>query len=169
MPPTPWSWIEREILLELLKEQASYNRANVSRMHNAEQRLELVGFILFLATAVVALDHVGGSQALHCILHLLGFADRKSLVPDVAIWLSAALPSLATATYGIRIIGDFESTVHRNEHTYRSLVELIAAIEQDPPDFGLLRARARTAADVLLGDVQSWRLAAESRGLAIPG
>jgi hypothetical protein len=89
--------------------------------------------------------------------------------PEIAVWLSAALPSLATATYGVRVIGDFEGTVHRNEHTARSIKQLVAAIQQDPPDFALLRARARTAADVLLGDVQSWRLSAESRGLAIPG
>lgn len=126
------SWIERNILLDLLRGQAGYNRANVARMRSAEQRLEAVGFMFFFATA-------------------------------------SALPAFATATYGIRIIGDFEGTAHRNEHTWRSIDELVAAIEQDPPDFALLRARARTAADILLGDVQSWRLSAESRGLAIPG
>ena len=49
-------------------------------------------------------------------------------------------------------------------------IELIKAVKKDDPaDFGLLRARARSGADIMLGDVSSWRLSAESRGLAIPG
>jgi len=157
------AWPERQILLRLLQGQTDYNENNVVRMRNAERRLEWVGMTLFIATTAVAIDHLFGSPVLGCLLH------HWQATPEIAVWLSAALPSLATATYGIRIIGDFESTVHRNEHTFQSIEQLVAAIEQDPPDFALLRARARNAADVLLGDVQSWRLAAESRGLAIPG
>lgn len=156
-------WPERQILLRLLEGQAEYNKKNVARMRNAERRLEWIGMTLFGATALVALDHIFGSPVLGCLLH------HSGATAEITIWLSAALPSLATATYGIRIIGDFEGTVHRNEHTFQSIKRLIAGIEQDPPDFALLRARARTAADVLLGDVRSWRLSAESRGLAIPG
>lgn len=156
-------WPERQLLLQLLQGQARYNENNVVRMRKAERRLEWIGFIFFIATVAVAVDHLFGSRVLACLLH------HWDMTPEAAVWLSAALPSLATATYGIRIIGDFEGTVHRNEHTARSIKKLVAAIEQDPPEFGLLRARARTAADILLGDVQSWRLAAESRGLAIPG
>jgi hypothetical protein len=82
---------------------------------------------------------------------------------------TAGLPALATATYGIRVIGDFEGIARRSQRTHAVLSRLIASIERDPLDLELLRARARAAADAMLGDVSSWRLAAESRPLAIPG
>ena len=34
---------------------------------------------------------------------------------DFGIWLSAVLPAFATATYGIRLIGDFEGSARRSE------------------------------------------------------
>jgi len=83
--------------------------------------------------------------------------------------IAAGLPALATATYGIRVIGDFEGVARRSERTHMALETVIKAIGKDTLDLALLRARARSAADIMLGDVSSWRLAAESRTLAIPG
>ena len=78
---------------------------------------------------------------------------------------------LATATYGIRVIGDFEGIARRSERAHKSLQDQIKALSQNevPPDLDILRRRARAACEAMLGDVSSWRLAAESRGLAIPG
>ncbi|WP_372056767.1 hypothetical protein P7L74_13995 [Tistrella mobilis] len=36
-------------------------------------------------------------------------------------------------------------------------------------DLAAAQERARRAADIMLGDVASWRIAAEGRTLAIPG
>ena len=82
---------------------------------------------------------------------------------------TAGLPALATATYGIRVIGDFEGIAKRSQRTHAALSKSIASLERDHFDLDLLRARARAAADVMLGDVAKWRLAAESRPLAVPG
>ncbi len=153
----------REILMLLLHDQCGYNERNAQRMHKMERRLERIGLTFFIATALVALDHLTGEHVLHCVL---GFAPN---VEAVAIWLSAALPAIATATYGIRVIGDFEGAARRSERTHAALDRLIKAVQQDPLDLGLLRARAHAAADAMLGDVASWRLSAESRGLNIPG
>ncbi|MFD2715076.1 hypothetical protein ACFTIK_17155 [Tistrella mobilis] len=53
------------------------------------------------------------------------------------------------------------------------IAALIAAMEADDAagTDGLAAAqeRARQAADIMLGDVASWRVAAEGRTLAIPG
>ena len=58
--------------------------------------------------------------------------------------MSAAFPALATATYGIRLIGDFESIHRRAERTHRVLDKLITAIEKDDPaDIGSCCAPAR--------------------------
>jgi hypothetical protein len=154
---------ERTVLLRLLAGQCDYNQANARRMHWMERVLEYAGICLLVATFAVLCDHYFGGP-------LAQFTLCGILRAHVAsTWLSAALPALATASYGIRVIGDFEGTFQRAERTHRQLDQLIAAIMQDPPDFTLMRARARSAADAMLGDVASWRLSAESRGLAIPG
>jgi hypothetical protein len=154
---------ERAVLLNLLSSQCDYNHANARRMLWMERGLEYVGLGLLVATVAAALDH-------HFDAPLATTLLSPILQPhQVTIWLSTALPALATACYGIRVIGDFDGIVHRAERTHRQLDQLIAAIQQDPLDFSLLRARARSAADAMLGDVASWRLSAESRGLAVPG
>ena len=151
------------VLLTLLTSQCGYHHSNAARMFKANRRLEYFGLSMLFATALVAFDHM---NHLGLVGWLLG---RRLPAREATIWLSAALPALATASYGIRVIADFEGVHQRSERTYRKLDELICAVRQDPVDFGLLRARARSAADAMLGDVASWRLSAESRGLAIPG
>ena len=155
---------ERKLLADLLTEQCKYNETNARRMHRMNLWLEVIGLLLLALTALVAVDHLADLGIVHCAI------GRFLPEHEATIWLSAALPALATATYGIRLIGDFESIHLRAERTHRGLDELIKAIKKDDPaDFGLLRARARSGADIMLGDVSSWRLSAESRGLAIPG
>lgn len=68
---------------------------------------------------------------------------------------------MAAALYGIRLIGDFEGVARRSERTHRTLCKLIDDIQNDPQDLIVLRARAREAADAMLGDVASWRPKAE--------
>ena len=83
--------------------------------------------------------------------------------------LAAGLPALATASYGIRVIGDLEEIAQRSDRTYKSLRRLITAVKHDALALNRLRNRARSAAEVMLGDVSSWRVATESRTLNIPG
>jgi hypothetical protein len=154
----------RSVLLNVLREQCHYNELNAHRARRANLVLEIVGLAMLLAIIAFGIDHI--------VLHskvLQSAMGGKGPVHETAIWLSVALPALASATYGIRVIGDFEGIHRRAERTKTILDQLIAAIEEDPDDLALLRARAGAAADAMLGDVSSWRLSAESRGLAIPG
>ena len=153
----------RDMLTALLVSQGSYNEVTAKRMGRLEHRLERFGLSLFVATAASTLYHLIGEPVVHAILPA---ALDAGVVTTV---LGASLPALATASYGIRVIGDLEGIAHRAERTRKALEGLRKAIEADALDLGLLRARARAMAEVMLGDVSSWRLAAESRGLAIPG
>src|SRR5580700_6916560 len=158
---------ERSVLLRMLASQCKYNLTNAERMHRMERGLEHVGYSLLGATLAIVVGHLfretlGQPLVQDLLSHVL---PRH----EVIIWLSVALPALATASYGIRVIGDFEGIFQRADRTHRQLDQLIAAIQQDSPDFSLMRARARSAADAMLGDVANWRLSAESRGLAVPG
>jgi hypothetical protein len=150
----------RATLDAVLRHQCDYHRSSAGRMSNMERRLEWVGVILFVFTLITAGLFVAAIYA------------GVTLTPRVAYLVTAVaagLPALATATYGIRVIGDFEGSARRSERTHLALENVIEAIRRDRLDLALLRARARSAADIMLGDVSSWRLAAESRTLAIPG
>ena len=83
--------------------------------------------------------------------------------------VTAGLPALATASYGIRLILDFEGVAERARRLAWALRRLLAEWETRPPSAAGLQDFARGAADIMLGDVAAWRLLAEGRRLAIPG
>jgi len=174
----------------LLEHQSDYNKSTAGRMTTMEQRLEKVGALLFGTTAFVAfvylvafvgtwlIEYSSAEIQSNCLQQLAAWVSEHLLRvrepgEQIITALTAGLPALATATYGIRIIGDFEGAAHRTGRTYSTLEHLIERIKMDEKDgkadLMVLRARANAAAKTMLGDVQSWRLGAESRGLAIPG
>jgi hypothetical protein len=159
----------RTATVNILRDQCKYHDSNAHRMKRLEHRLEGIGLVLLVLTGLVALDHFASDGAyLHDLLHKY---FHHWPAHEVGIALSAILPALATATYGIRVIGDFEGIARRSERAYKSLQDQIKALNrsQASPDLDVLRRRALAAGEAMLGDVSSWRLAAESRGLAIPG
>ena len=152
----------------LIDDQCGYHQTAAKRMHRLEHRLERAGLACFLLTVLVALaylavklpDLAGGEG------HGESLAERFGVVVAA---LTAGLPALATATYGIRVIGDFAGISRRSQRTHEGLAAITRQIAAEAPNLHHLRARVRAAADVMLGDVAGWRLSAESRGLAIPG
>jgi len=161
----------REILTALLHDQCKYHHVTAPRMKRLHERLEGTGWWFFFLTVPVALfyiAYVAYAAVQHWVpgIVLLSNEDHKTLQHIVAA-ASAIFPAIATACYGIRVTGDFEGIALRSQRTYVALTNLLRQIEHDPPDLGILRARARTAADAMLGDVSSWRLAAESRSLTL--
>ncbi len=160
----------RAAVTGLLADQCSYHEATAERMHRLEHRLERAGLTCFVLTIAVALAYL--AVKLPDLTGGEGHGHGESLADSFGIVvaaLTAGLPALATATYGIRVIGDFTGISRRSARTRRELAALVAQIDGDALDLHSLRARVRSAADVMLGDVAGWRLSAESRGLAIPG
>jgi hypothetical protein len=166
----------RATLLDVLKGQREYHETAAHRMKTLGHRLERTGEVLFILTLLAALGFLAaiGLFAATAFTHLQMSPWQVFFVTAVA----AGLPALGTATYGIRVIGDFEGVAERSRRMSEALGRLIAAIEHDwpeakrqtePPNFALLRARAHAAREAMLGDVENWRLSAESRDLAIPG
>jgi len=153
----------RAAMLHVIEHQRKYHSDNALKMKRREAWLEWTGLVLFSATLLIAVAHVSGHG-------LIEFLFQKYPRHELfLIMLSAILPTLATASYGIRIIGDFEGIAKRSERTAQGHLHVIEALLRDPSDLALFRARAQNIADAMLGDVASWRLSAESRGLAIPG
>lgn len=149
-------------ILALLVDQCEYHRTTASEMAKLERRLEHFGLALFGATAALSV----------LLLIVLWSASILHLTEHEPPWvtvLAVALPVLATATYGIRVIGDFEGIARRSERTEAALERAIKAIANDPVSLDHLRARVQSAAEAMLGDVAGWRIAAEGRSLNIPG
>lgn len=157
----------RNGLCDLLEDQCSYHSVTAKRMAAMEKRLESFGEILFYCTIFVACGFLLGlwlSAALKGEFHI---ADELKYAVTA---ITAGLPALATAAYGIRVIADFEGNAHRSKRMKRELEKLVNAIKEDPPlDLAILHDRSRQAAAIMLGDVANWRVAAEGRSLAIPG
>jgi hypothetical protein len=153
-----WLADAHSTLQKVLRDQCTYHIKSAEQMGKLERRIELLGLFLFFATLLLALVFVG-------FLWLCP-PTHEHVVLVTAI--SASLPALASAIYAIRVIGDFGGSARRSERTLAALELLQKAAERDADDLRALRVIARAAAEAMLGDVASWRLATESRALDIP-
>ena len=150
----------REAAANLLDDQCGYHATTAGRMHRLEKRLEVVGLICLTLTIIVAAMY----------LFLAGLAHGEGLDIGYAVAAATAgLPALATATYGIRVIGDFAGISRRSQRTHDGVSAITGRMRAKRPNLRHTRAEVRAAAEIMLGDVAGWRLSAESRGLAIPG
>jgi hypothetical protein len=151
----------RVTLLKLVTDQASYHEKTARRFMRLHTRLNWVGLACFLTALLVT-----AGILLVRAFHLFPFTARVAHFSTVA---SASLPTLASASYGIRIIGDFEGAARRSLRMKAQLDSLASSIDEGGVELEWLRDRAHKASEILLGDVANWRLAAESRELAMPG
>jgi hypothetical protein len=147
-------------LIDEVAGQAGWNEANEKRMHRAAHRIERIGESLFAAVLVAAIGWL--------ILYLAA-PDIAGRFKYALTAVTAGFPAVATASYGIRIILDFEGVAERSRRMAAALRALIARWEAGPQTAAAFQAFAGEAADIMLGDVAAWRLLAEGRRLAIPG
>ncbi len=158
----------RSAIIQLIEDQCAYHKRNEREMEMIERRLERVGSIFFGLAFATASFYVVWDLSYRFGLHnpLGGYTE---LFKYLVIAATAGLPALATATYGIRIIGDFEGVARRSARSLAALEQIQHDVASGPVDLDFLHAKVRAATEVMLGDVEIWRLGAESRTLAIPG
>ena len=147
-------------LIEEVSSQASWNASTSHRMHLAAHRIERFGEVLF---ALVLASSIGW-----LFLYFL-FEETATELKYVLTTITAGLPAIATASYGIRVILDFEGVAGRAKQISIGLNALLAHWQQGPKTSAALQEFARRAADIMLSDVAAWRLLAEGRRLTIPG
>lgn len=157
----------RSRLIDLLDDQIGYLRREALRMHRLEHRLHRLGGLLFALTALLCLV-VLVIEGLGALLPEAMEAIAHSLPLGVTV-LSASLPAVGAAIYGIRMQGDFAGIVERNEVLSERLGYIHRIASDDAPSFdGLRRLIARTA-ELLTADVSQWMRALKARPLALPG
>lgn len=157
----------RHSLAALVDDQIAYLGNEARRMHKLDHRLHTIGTWLFAATAAVGIA-----------LFTYKFAEKfgaAGFLRDVAdpfltfsTMLSAGLPAIGAAIYGIRVQGDFAGTAQRNHALAHTLQKLRAVIDSDNGFDALLR-RAHGTGDLLTQDLANWLKTYHARPLTLPG
>jgi hypothetical protein len=154
----------RAAALQLLDRQIQYQSANGKSSHLMEHRLGLAGEWLFGATVVACCVWIG--------MKLLGMPMAiagKVTLTELVTFVTAFLPALGAALYGIRMQADFAGLSQRAHVTAARLKALARTLEREPVHHEKLAARLRRLADITLGDVDRWRSAFKSRPISLPG
>ncbi|WP_338468470.1 hypothetical protein RXV95_07940 [Novosphingobium sp. ZN18A2] len=156
----------RRDLLRLIDGQIAYLRTDAGRMHRLDHRMHILGATLF------------GLTALACIA-LLAFKTADLLLPEfdsfvhaatIAVTiLTAALPALGAAIYGIRMQGDFAGIAQRGHSLVDNLSALRDLITEEPLDFDILNLRIGRVSSLMTADVSDWLHTYHARPLALPG
>ncbi len=158
----------RRDLIALIEGQTVYLGEEGRRMHLLEHRLHRLGTMLFAATALVCVSFLGYEGLAHIVHHETLEALSKPLAIAATI-LSAALPAVGAAIYGIRMQGDFAGTAERSESLSHHLSMLRTAIDGDDDGFDTLKRRVDRATDLLTEDLANWLATYHTRPLTLPG
>jgi len=151
----------RQSLLSFLEGQQAYHHATAKRFAALHERLSTLGKWLFFFTLGISVTLL--------IVGLFQLSTLTEQAQRLFFVLTAGLTALGAASYGVRVIGDFEGAAARSNRMVMQLKTLIGKLELAPCRFDTLREISHRAADVLQGDVASWRLVVESRELEMPG
>jgi hypothetical protein len=155
------SW--RDAALALIDSQIEYHRSNAARCHTLDHRLHRAGGILF------------GVTALACAVYLP--VKLSDVLPGVhggpltgaVTALTAALPALGAALYGIRMQGEFAGLADRSHLMRKRLERLREGLARDTLSHDRLSGRLRRLSAILLDDVANWRTTTQTRPLTLPG
>ena len=133
-------------------------------MDKLESRLHAAGEILFGGTMVACVAWICAK-----LMNVpMTFGGSIGLT-EIVTALTAAMPAMGAALYGIGMQGDFAGIAHRSEATVARLERLKRALKDDPLEYARLIARLRRLADIMLTDVAHWRTTYQARPLKLPG
>lgn len=149
----------RACLRRLIEDQIEYNRRAARDAHHIDRILEALGAGFVILSMLVAGAHV---VDLFVAFHAPAWLD------GILIAGAVLLPALATACYGIRLLGDFEDTSRRSHRLIEELEALSKRLESGRNlSLGELRQCAHLTSDALLANVARWRVAVDSRHISV--
>ncbi len=143
---------------EQLQPQAAYHKVNAHRMHVLDHRLHHVGNILM------------GGVVLACLTFLTGYLFFQDWTLSNVAWfivVTAGLPAIGAAVYGIRGHGEFVLAASRSAATADDL-EAAKARMDGVRTLDDLAEELEGAAAIMLADLGEWTMAYQERQLAIP-
>jgi hypothetical protein len=140
-----------------LEPQIDYNRRNAEQVQRFDKRLEAVALGLFVATMIVTLAVIIGLEF---------FPGQINAAGNWITALSAGLPALGTAIFGIRVHGDYGALAARSRST-AGLLERIAADLRRARELPRMADLTEQAGRVMLADLGEWRLVNELHELSL--
>jgi hypothetical protein len=152
-----------KILTETIAEheitpQIDYHRSTARQVERLDHRLEIFGYSLF------ALALVG------CVALLIGFVVDPAWVKHNSNWftlLSAGLPAIGTAVFGIRVQGDYVGSAVRSEQTAQVLEQIVDRLEREPANLPRAGDLVEQAARAMHADLDEWRLLNQQHDLSV--
>jgi hypothetical protein len=145
-----------------LREQMLYHRAVQESSHKLDRQLDAMGILLFSLAAVV------------CAMFLADWHLHWGLdaYTKTETFLTAFLPSLGAAIYGIRVQGEFGRVARRARHMQEQLSEIDDAMQKDLAKSSITLSRAsfltERAARAMALDVTDWRFVFREKPLTLP-
>jgi hypothetical protein len=150
--------ISDDVLSEQIVRQAEYHQINADRMHLLDHRLHEFGN--FLMGAVIA----------SCVLYVVGYVllhEQIKALTGTFIFLTAGLPAIGAAVFGMRGHGEHLLAASRSASTAAALKGNSARLEGIATLEGLAAELESTASN-MLADLNEWAVAYSERSLEIP-
>jgi hypothetical protein len=141
-----------------LEPQIAYHHSTARQGERLDHRLELLGLGAFAATLLA------------CAVLLVALFVDKHWVMDNLGWftlLTAGLPAIGTAVFGIRVQGDYAAGSVRSEQTARVLEQIAEGMTHKPVKLGRIADLVEQAARTMLLDLDEWRLLNQQHVLTI--
>ena len=137
--------------------QIAYHRGVAASAQRFDHRLHRAGTLLFAVSC------------LSCVAFIVAYVvDHGWTVAHAAdfVALSAGLPAVGTAFFGIRVQGDFAGTAARSAVTADHLAAIAAALE-GPVLLSRTADGMEAAARAMVADLGEWRLSHQQRQLEL--
>lgn len=143
--------------------QIAYHEASARQIDTLDRRLEWIATGLFVLTLVVS------------VLVIVALQLDPAWVNEQSNWLtllSAGLPAVGTAVFGIRFQGDFGGSAERSRSTAQTLRAIEAQLAEARSEGGggdLARSADlfEQSARAMLADLDEWRLINQQQQLAV--
>jgi hypothetical protein len=146
------------VVREQIAPQAAYHYSNAQRMHRLDHRLHELGN--FLMGAVIA----------SCSLYLVGYVFLHEWVLGLTtffIFLTAGLPAIGAAVFGLRGHGEHLLAASRSQQTAIALEKIAKRLGQTTK-LDAIATELETAAAIMLADLNEWTLTYRERSLEVP-
>ncbi len=138
--------------------QIAYHEASAKQIDTLDERLEWIGTALFVLTLF--------ASAL-VIVMLQVDPQWVSAMNNWLTLLSAGLPAVATAIFGIRYQGDFGGSAERSRSTAQTLRAIEAQLVGARGDLARSADLFEQSARAMLADLDEWRLINQQQELSV--
>ena len=138
--------------------QIAYHEASAKQIDTLDERLEWIGTALFVLTLV--------ASALVIVMLQID-AHWVSAMNNWLTLLSAGLPAVATAIFGIRYQGDFGGSAERSRSTAKTLRAIEAQLIGARGDLARSADLFEQSARAMLADLDEWRLINQQQELSV--